>query len=77
MRCVFQISTTNTPNHYPELKICISCLPLWAGNSYVVQVQDCDLEYFFVDLTRRIALSEKKLPLIKVLIQIADIDIRL
>ena len=44
---------------------------------FKVQVQDCDLEYFFVDLTRRIALSEKKLPLIKVLIQIVDIDIRL
>ena len=47
------------------------------GGKFKVQVQDCDLEYFFVDLTRHIALSEKKLPLIKVLIQIADIDIRL
>ena len=33
VRCGFQISKINIPNHYPELEIWISCLLLWAGNS--------------------------------------------
>ena len=47
------------------------------GGKFKFQVQDSDLEHLFWRFDTHIALSEKKLPLIKVLIQIADIDIRL
>ena len=33
VQCVCQISKINIPNHFPELKIQISCLLVWAGKS--------------------------------------------
>ena len=56
------ISKTNIPNHYPELKIWISCLLLLSGNifrKFRFKVQDSDLEYLFWRFDKHIVLSEK------------------
>ena len=38
VQCVCQISKINIPNHFPELKIQISCLLLWAVKSNLPKI---------------------------------------
>ena len=57
-----QISKKNTPNHYPELEIWISCLLLWAGiSNFRFRIVICS--NLFWRFEKRISLSEKKPPL--------------
>ena len=60
----FQISKSlkNTPNHYPELEIWLSCLLLWAGISNF-RFRIVIWSNLFWRFEKRISLSEKKPPL--------------
>ena len=66
VQCIFKISIINIPNHYLELKIWISCLLSWAGNS----------NFKFRIVIWNITLSENKLPL-DILWSIRSIRMRL
>ena len=63
VRCVFQITKINTPNHYPELEIWITLLLLWVGNSKFKLTIVIWNTYLFWRFDKHIALSEKKLSL--------------
>ena len=55
VRCVFQISKTNIPNHHLELEI-------WISYGREIQISSSGFGIFFWRFDKQIALSEKKLP---------------
>ena len=59
----FQISKRNSPNHYPELEYLMLFNVMGGKLKLKFQVQDRDLEWFFLEIWQHIALSEKKSPL--------------
>ena len=61
VRCVFQISKSpkKISNHYPELKD-LNFPPVTESNTFKVQAQDRNLEYFhFADLKNKLHFLKK------------------